>query len=1390
MTVNLKPKRSAINTGFNVMDTNKVSPSLNLLGTKPIADVAPNEDQILNEVADTIVSEVPVEGPQVTEEPTEPQVTNVDTDVNIPETLRRPEEPVVESTLNNGVTQVAVDSTLPVDSNDPFSDALDPADYLATPVDTNPLSEDLGSDEVRGVYKSKEVSNWEAAKGSFLKGLTAVAQLYSKSPANAAASGVIEAIKDPSGTAESANKLAYGGVKGLAGTADVMTAPGWIVGHLLADGQKFPFTSLLESHYPEKLYQFDDDPDSISDEIMRMSQTGMEFISGGALTNVAAKAVTKGAYVTSMQSDVAVSAVSSFGYQGALEMGASETTALLASFLAPASPELTKAFYKVATKGAYETTVKPMAWAFGKATDYMPLTGLIKRTARATVNDSLQMKKQELIANPEMWNDTFWKRKAREIVVNTTDRVKSLEEQQAEIASIQRWVNSVIPDSQEVREHVFRMSQLQDNINKELPQDKQIAFTLEQIYTPILKKTNSDSGMKEVMAMLRLSNGEAYDMQVQRNREALFEYLSLKKDTLGPEETKAFTSIFDTYLDDIANMQETIYALSRNEDLIDPSKTTGYMYPDEPVSVTLRPTLANIRSMLDEAYSAMLERLPQNQELDTTPLKDAVNEVYESLGVFADPSAMPAYLKDVSKALVKNADTGSEAKSTYDALKKEASVLSEENRNINRVLREKIQENKKALAAMDPKDVDGIAKLKLEQADIMLKIRSTHTDLLNKQGTLNAAKREAKIAASKTELSEVPEPNLVTVGDLREGLKVVNEKLRNAYKDRGDEYSILLKIKRGLEESMEGLRDIDEDAYNLFNTTNGHYREFVAKDYNASNARKIMEQDHLYKITSPDAVKLLWDNADSEDMLRFISNFNGERPGLASYLDNLKDPESKSNLEVRPIDLYSYEAAKGVEAVKDMIYTSLARQVDLIDADAELDPAMRMEKIKKVLIDFQHKHQSKLEKIPGMETLSEDITGTIGRIAKYRSALKELDDQKNMSILRDVVGPGKTASRLMNNHTAAREMYHFLTDQLPNVDIDGTGKLVIPEATANAIRKSLSHGFINEYTHNGVIDYEALDRVLATGTETRNNLSLVLGESEVIKLDAFRLLGRAMVEGKKEFSEVLTDDTTLRKLDQLGLPLGRIGSLLQRRAVFTPTGGYVAGAIISKVLDSMGNKQTSRAMQLMVERPFDILNLDQLLLREMKDLPPHQKRQLEDVMTSTKRHMRELAAWFPANMSRVVQAQMAYLGYEASTREVEDMIADVLYEDPRHPEFNKQEVEVPKKKEIPKTLQRPESQMEPSDEYVQYMTDNDPLAHHDLKWEGAITDGMAPDDAAFQEQILKFQAVKSQGIPKEQLLKVIESLGMSDNTNKEVMLRAVDSVYDRPEDKPSEAKEN
>jgi capsular polysaccharide biosynthesis protein len=191
-------------------------------------------------------------------------------------------------------------------------------------------------------------------------------------------------------------------------------------------------------------------------------------------------------------------------------------------------------------------------------------------------------------------------------------------------------------------------------------------------------------------------------------------------------------------------------------------------------------------------------------------------------------------------------------------------------------------------------------------------------------------------------------------------------------------------------------------------------------------------------------------------------------------------------------------------------------------------------------------------------------------------------------------------------------------------------------------------------------------------TDSRNNLSRVLGEPEVIKLEAIVAMSKALENGDTQFTDVLMKDKSLLGLKKLGLPLERIASMLQRRAVFAPSGAYVAGAIATRVLNNLGKQQTAKALRLLVEHPLEALNLDQILLSEIAKLNTRQQAQVNQVMKSPNRHMRELISVLPNKLAPLIKGHLATFGVILNEEEAKNIIKDTLLSDPRHPELNQE----------------------------------------------------------------------------------------------------------------------
>lgn len=94
----------------------------------------------------------------------------------------------------------------------------------------------------------------------------------------------------------------------------------------------------------------------------------------------------------------------------------------------------------------------------------------------------------------------------------------------------------------------------------------------------------------------------------------------------------------------------------------------------------------------------------------------------------------------------------------------------------------------------------------------------------------------------------------------------------------------------------------------------------------------------------------------------------------------------------------------------------------------------------------------------------------------------------------------------------------------------------------------------------------------------------------------------------------------------------------------------------------------------------------------------------------------------------------------------------------------------------PELLQRPEAQLDVSPEAMKAADSNDPM-HEVDNLEGPIVDDMSPDEATKTKATFKFHDLRSQGIPKEQVLKILEASGMGDNNNKSLILSALDEAY-------------
>ena len=152
--------------------------------------------------------------------------------------------------------------------------------------------------------------------------------------------------------------------------------------------------------------------------------------------------------------------------------------------------------------------------------------------------------------------------------------------------------------------------------------------------------------------------------------------------------------------------------------------------------------------------------------------------------------------------------------------------------------------------------------------------------------------------------------------------------------------------------------------------------------------------------------------------------------------------------------------------------------------------------------------------------------------------------------------------------------------------------------------------------------------------------------------------------------------------------------------------------------------------------------------------------------------------------------RLGALEYMADTVDSSANAQELLERLRASPEFQEVEAEDMLAEEIPKLLQRPESQMEPSTQSMEDAAAKDPL--HEVTnadGEGIITDGLTQDEATYAKSVDRFITIKSSGIPKEDVIKILEASGMAENNNKGILMKALDKAYETPEETPGKQEE-
>jgi hypothetical protein len=1067
-----------------------------------------------------------------------------------------------------------------------------------------------------------------------------------------------------------ANKVAYGAVKGIAGLADLATSPGWSLANVvLPSGQAttMPFSKMLEEAYPAKLYEFEEDPDSYADEMLRFTQTTAEFVTPGGAPNVVSKGVTgiatrapalidnvltegtsfaKASGFTA--GETAAAAASGITYQGVLEGGGSEEVALLTSFLTPMAPQVASSGWSV-LNAAPKT-----AWRKAENVHFL---GPVLSEARVTKETLITNLQNNLRNNPEQWEGNLVTRLAKKAVLSVEDTVAPIDAQINNLKTMKDRIDNIIPqDNPEVAAHVNRMKKMQDVMNKGRPEGDQLELTLDQVYRPVLDKMNDVDGFDKLLGVAKLTNGDAYNAQIKNNQRIFGEFLNDGFDKLTAEDSEAFMHVFRGHLDDINSQQEILTNAALKTDFVgNTSSNTIYEFPYIPMEKELVKATENIRNLMGDAYEGMLNKLDGDIELDTTPIKNSITEAYTDMGTLGDPRSVPTYMKALMQKLVAigeaNNPKAMEAEDAHKLLLNREADLSAQQTQLKREKNELVKIHKARLESipedLDVKEARELRKQYQAEYDTALEpITSARQPLDDELANITVAKRE-RATATEDAFDRIPEPNLTNLDSVRKATRTVAKDRREAFRAGDmDKYQNLTTLYKGLEETMESLKDIDAPAYEMYSSVQGRYKDFVSRDFNESHAKTIIDKKggHERKLTSDQAVAKVWNNGDAESIQRFMRNFDDTRNGMDDYLSHA------DNEQIKGADAMAESSLRGVKAMQDIVYTDIASGMREFNLRTYQDPVRKVKDIEDYVRKYLVKNESKLIHVPGFDKHPEVMRKVLKDLGDYSAQMKELDDQKNLGILSNITGPGRTITDIANDPTKAEEMANTL-DSMVNTPTEGL--------SAEQIRKTMFNSLAQKFTNGDKFDGSGMLKMLEG--EQRHNLTLVLGDQQVMKLEAMSRLSQALKTGETTLTESLQNDALLKGMDDVGFGLGRMGSVLSRRVSFRPSTGYLAGAMMAKVLDGMTQKQTARSLKVLMDNPFDLMEMDNFVLKTMGELTEKKQKIIDRSLRN--RNLKGLVGWFDKAVAKTMMPHLTVLGYKTTESEVANMFKEFFLEE-------------------------------------------------------------------------------------------------------------------------------
>lgn len=1055
------------------------------------------------------------------------------------------------------------------------------------------------------------------------------------------------------------DKIAYRGVKGVAEALDFITVPGWALASTLANGQPKPFSATLEHFYPEKNYIIAEDADSYYDDILRITGTGLEFTTGGLLTAGGAsfgqKAVGLADDVSkiALKSEVTAGVLSGVGYQSTLEYTENEWAAFAVAILAPFSSKPLGALTKVGAKAA-KLPVSAAMWPIKKIYNFSPLIKMANPKAHVAAL------KVQLAQDETMWSKGYAKLGRKLIEKLPEDYNGDIEKQIAQLDNLKGWLDKAVPKGERVNAHVAKMTGMETKLNA-WAKDKglgEFKLTLDQMYKPLLKDMKDTNGLDELLEVGKLMGADAYAEQVRKNNDILYKFMQDESVPVSLKQSEEFQQVFRDKAEELGEIMDTVVDKALGENLFK-GGTGAYAYPAEAMPEVID-SLNTVQKLHKEAYGAWKKTLP-DVDLDVSPIANAFEELATRTGLFDDPKATPAYLRKMVDDLESLGSgkfaTRMKQLDTSDDLDIQLKTLAKQRREIQ--LRH----------AKELEEAENKTALKSKHLEELKEIDDIRTDLNTQKLELAKVKRAETHKEATGEIS-IPRPSFTDVKDVLKAHQILSDIKYASIKAGDDKYETIKPVLDGVEEAIESLKEIDLKAYETWELMQNNYRRFVGREMRETVVKQARGPNgQSYQLSSGRAVDLFFKNAKADEIQDLLKVFDSKKGGLEAWLKIIPEKTEETAEGVLKVirkagpEAFAEASEEAVRAYKDVVYTDLANTVmNAVDGTIHVDPVKRLEAIDKVVFDWMTKNKDKLEIIPDLEITPENIGNMRATLGRYIDMATVIEGQQKLSMFQNMMGPGLTIQKAMSDDVTARQLSTFLEDKLPELTYKEMGKL--GDEASNNLRTLMYKSLVRDFMEGDKLNYKALSGKLTEGTTSRNNLILVLGNHAVEKLDAKVALHKAIAESDITMTEALNSDVLINGLGKLGISLGRIGSLLQRRAVFQPSGGYLAGAALTKLINMAGKRETSKVIQVFMENPSTLAEFDNILLSAKNKLSPAKQARVDSVLKDSSRSLRELYPILKDLYVGEAKGYFGYLGIQLPDEEIEQAIKEVFFEAP------------------------------------------------------------------------------------------------------------------------------